>query len=613
MSRLSIMTESRAQTVVEGLYLDMERRIQASPPGICPVDLTAAFLRMCQAQSCGKCTPCRVGLAQLSALLDDVLSGQATMKTLDTIRVTARAVANSADCAIGVESARLVLKGLDGFYEDYLSHVQEGRCTAKVEMSIPCQANCPANVDIPGYIALVGQKRYADAVRLIRKDNPFPVACALICEHPCENRCRRTIMDAPVNIRGMKRAAVDGAGIVPPPEVMDHTGKRVAVIGGGPSGMTAAYFLQLMGHEVTVFEQRSHLGGMLRYGIPAYRLPRERLQEDIDCILATGVQVKLNARVGNGEGEISISKLREEFDALYISIGAHKDKKVGIEGEDAVGVVSAVEMLGKIGDGEYPDFSGKKVCIIGGGNVAMDCTRSAIRAGADKVTCVYRRRIDDMTALPEEIQGAQAEGAEIAELHAPLRIETNENNEVVALWTQPKQIGAIRGGRPTPTDSGKPDERIPCDVVVVAIGQAIDFHDFEEQGLPVNKGNFVAAQWTAIEGYDGVFAGGDCVTGPKTAIRAIAAGRVAAANIDNYLGYEHMITVDVDIPDPDLSDRVYCGRVNMEERPAEERKHDFELMELPITEKAACQEAGRCLRCDHFGCGIFKGGRKSEW
>ena len=607
------MTASRAQTVVEELYKDMERRIQAAPPDICPVDLTAAFLRMCQTQSCGKCTPCRVGVAQLNALLDDVLEGRATMQTLETIRVTARAIANSADCAIGVEAGKMVLKGLEGFYEDYVSHVRTGSCTAKIEMSIPCVAQCPAHVDIPGYIALVGEKRYADAVRLIRKDNPFPVACALICEHPCENRCRRTILDAPVNIRGMKRAAVDGAGQVPAPACMPSTGKTVAVIGGGPSGLTAAYYLQLMGHQVTVFEQKAHLGGMLRYGIPAYRLPRARLNEDINSILSTGVQVYTSARVGNGENEVSLDRLRQKFDAVYISIGAHKDKKVGIEGEDAKGVVSAVEMLGQIGDGVYPDFRGKKVCIIGGGNVAMDCTRSAIRAGADKVTCVYRRRIEDMTALPEEIQGAQAEGAEIAELHAPLRIETNENNEVVALWTEPKQIGVIRGGRPSPVDSGKENERIPCDVIVVAIGQAIDAGYFADQGLPIKKGTFVAQQWTAIEGCDGVFAGGDCVTGPKTAIRAIAAGKVAAANIDNYLGYDHKITVDVEIPDPNLKDRPYCGRVNMEERPADERKKDFNLMELPITEKASCQEAGRCLRCDHFGCGIFKGGRKSEW
>jgi len=595
------------------MYRDMERRIQAAPPGLCPVDLTAAFLKLCQTQSCGKCVPCRVGLFRLGELYDDVLNGHATLRTLKTIQRTAKAIASSADCAIGAEAARMVLNGLAGFYDDYVSHIEKNCCTNKIEMSIPCVAECPANVDIPGYIALVGEKRYADAVRLIRKDNPFPTACALICEHPCEQRCRRTLMDAPVNIRGMKRAAVDGAGPVPAPACMPATGKTVAIIGGGPSGLSAAYYLQLMGHQVTVFEQRQHLGGMLRYGIPAYRLPRERLQEDIDNILSTGVKVQTRARVGNKPNEVSMEQLRSDFDALYISIGAHKDNKVGIPGEDAAGVLSAVEMLGEIGDDKYPDFTGKKVCIIGGGNVAMDCTRSAIRAGAEKVTCVYRRRVEDMTALPEEIQGALAEGAEIAELQTPLSIETNEHNQVTALWVAPKQIGLIKNGRPTPVASGKADQRIPCDVVIVAIGQAIDYNYFAEHGLPISKGAFAAQQWTAIEGCDGVFAGGDCVTGPKTAIKAIAAGKVAAANIDNYLGYNHKITVDVEIPAPNLQDRPYCGRVNLEERPAVERKKDFNLMELPLTEAASCQEAGRCLRCDHFGCGIFKGGRKNEW
>ncbi|MCQ2451941.1 MAG: FAD-dependent oxidoreductase [Oscillospiraceae bacterium] len=613
MSRLSIKQESRAQTVVEGLYKDMERRISASPSGICPVDTTSAFLKMCMTQSCGKCTPCRVGLFQLDQLMDMVLDGTATVDTLHIIHTTATAIANSADCAIGAEAGKMVLRSLDGCYDDYMAHIKSQSCKAKLDMSIPCVANCPADVDIPGYIALVGEKRYADAVRLIRKDNPFPVACALICEHPCEARCRRTLMDAPINIRGMKRAAIDGAGIVPPPERMAVTGKEVAVIGGGPSGLTAAYYLQLMGHQVTVFEQRSSLGGMLRYGIPAYRLPREMLQQDIDCILSLGVKVQLNTRIGTGAGEISMEERQERYNAVYSSIGAHKDKKLDVEGEEAEGVMSAVELLGKIGDNCYPDFRGKRVCVIGGGNVAMDCTRSAIRAGADKVMCVYRRRIEDMTALPEEIQGAQAEGAEIVELHAPLRIETDSSNKVTALWTDPKQIGIIKGGRPSPVDSGKEPERIPCDIIIVAIGQAIDADPFAEAGMPVNRGTIKAALWTAIEGVEGVFAGGDCVTGPATAIRAIAAGKVAAANIDNYLGYNHTITLNVDIPEPNLKDRDYCGRINMEERPADERKHDFKLMELPLTEKAACQEAGRCLRCDHFGCGIFKGGRKQEW
>lgn len=611
MSRLTLMTESRAETVVEGIYKDMERRIAASPPGICPVDLTWAFLKMCHAQTCGKCVPCRVGLTQVCNLIEDIMKHRATMETLEKLENLAHVIYESADCAIGVEAAQMVLRGLDGFRDDYISHIQDHHCLSTMSQSIPCVANCPAGVDIPGYVALVGDKRYADAVRLIRKDNPFPTACALVCEHPCETRCRRTLLDAPVNIRGLKRTAVDRAGVVPAPECMESTGKKVAIIGGGPSGLSAAYYLQLMGHQCTVFEKHKKLGGMLIYGIPAYRLPRERLQQDIDCILSTGVEAKLNVNVG--VGEYTMERLREEYDAVYISIGAHTDKKVGIEGEDANGVLSAVEFLGKIGDNEIPDLHGKKVCIIGGGNVAMDCTRSAIRCGADSVSIVYRRRQEDMTALAEEVEGAIAEGAIMMDLHAPLRIETDDAGNVAALWATPKMPGQIKGGRMSPADSGLEDKRIPCDMVIVAVGQGIDYHTLESAGIPVVRGVIKAENWTAVENAPGVFAGGDCVTGPKTAIRAIAAGKVAAANIDYYLGYNHKITVDVELPHADLNGKPYCGRVNMSERDPGERKNDFELMEQMMTEKESCQEAGRCLRCDHFGCGIFKGGRKTEW
>lgn len=611
MSRLTLLTESHADAVVEGIYKDMERRLAASHPGLCPVDLTSAFLKMCHAQTCGKCTPCRVGLGQLGNLLDDVLKHRATMNTLDEIEKLANMIVASADCAIGVEAAKMVLRGLAACREDYVAHITEHRCATSVPQSIPCVAKCPAGVDIPGYIALVGQGQYADAVRLIRKDNPFPTACALICEHPCESYCRRTLLDAPVNIRGLKRTAVERAGKVAAPQCMPATGKRVAIIGGGPSGLSAAYYLQLMGHQCTVFEMHKRLGGMLVYGIPAYRLPREILQNDIDCILSTGVEVKLNTKVG--EGEYTMERLRAEYDAVYISIGAHTDNKVGVDGEDATGVLSAVEFLGNIGDGEIPNFSGKKVCVIGGGNVAMDCTRSAIRCGAESVAIVYRRRKEDMTALVEEVDGAIAEGAIMMDLYAPIKIETDENNNVAALWAAPKMPGKISGGRMNPTASGLDDVRIACDIVIVAVGQGIDYASLEASGIPIVRGVIKAQNWTAVENAPGVFAGGDCVTGPKTAIRAIAAGKVAAANIDNYLGYNHIITADVEIPHPSLNDRDYCGRVNMAEREPAERKNDFELMEILMTEKESCQEAGRCLRCDHFGCGIFKGGRKTQW
>ena len=611
MSRLSLMTQSRGEAVVEGIYKDMERRIAASPPGICPVDLTWSFLKMCHAQTCGKCTPCRVGLTQMCNFMDDIINHRATMDTLEKLEDLAHVVSETADCALGVEAARMVLRGLDGFRDDYISHIKHHHCISAIPKSIPCVANCPAGVDIPGYVALVGEGRYADAVRLIRKDNPFPTACAMVCEHPCETRCRRTMLDAPVNIRGLKRSAVDRSGFVPAPECMPSTGKNVAIIGGGPSGLSAAYYLQLMGHQCTVFEKHKQLGGMLIYGIPAYRLPRKRLKDDIDCILSTGVKVMTEVNVG--EGEYTMERLRAEYDAVYIAIGAHSDKKVGIEGEDAGNVISAVEYLGNIGDGIIPDFTGKRVAIIGGGNVAMDCTRSAIRCGAKRVTIVYRRRKEDMTAQMEEVDGAIAEGAVMMDLHAPLRIEKDADGDVAALWVTPQMPGLIRGGRVSPAPAGKEDKRIECDLIIVAVGQGIDSRSLESSGIPVVRGVIKAANWTEVENAQGVFAGGDCVTGPKTAIRAIAAGKVAAANIDDYLGFHHTITVDVDIPAPNLSDRPYCGRINMSEREPVERKDDFELMEQVMTEKESCQEAGRCLRCDHFGCGIFKGGREYKW
>ena len=611
MSRLDIKSPSRAETVVENLYRDMERRIAASPPGLCPVDMALSFLRLCHAQSCGKCVPCRIGLGQLSLLLEQVLSGTATMSTLVTIEKTARTIVNTADCAIGRDAARLVVDGLEGFRDDYEEHILHHRCLAGLKYPVPCVALCPAGVDIPGYMALVGEGRCADAVRLIRKDNPFPTACAYICEHPCEARCRRNMIDDAINIRGLKRYAVDHAGEVPQPECAPATGKKVAIVGGGPSGLSCAYYLTLMGHKVTVYEEAKQLGGMLRYGIPNYRFPRHLLNAEIESILSLGIEVHTGITVGK---DIWIEDLQKEYDCLYIAIGAHQDKKTGIPGEDSVNVISAVEMLRDIGDDIMPDFSGKKVVVIGGGNVAMDVTRSSIRLGAEKVTCVYRRRVEDMTALPDEVTGAMAEGAEIMTLAAPVRIEADEEGVAKALWVQPQIIGEVdKAGRPRPGNADLPEVRLEADIIVVAIGQGIEISGFDAAGVPIKRGTFVAGLSGQVGDMDNVFAGGDCVTGPATAIRAIAAGKVAAANIDEHLGYRHEITVDVEIPSPKLNNRAPHGRINTTEREASQRRCDFEDIECGLTQEGAVTEASRCLRCDHFGYGIFKGGRVEKW
>ena len=621
MNRLFIKSQDQAQKTVEGLYKDLERRIVASPPGQCPVELTASFLRVCHSQSCGKCSPCRVGLGQLQIIMNKILDMNidATMDDLELLEKTAQAIKVSADCAIGTEGANLVLKGISGYREDFISHIEKGHCMDSIRKQlepVPCVAKCPADVDVPGYIALVKNQRYADAVKVIRKDNPFPTVCALICEHPCELRCRRTMIDAPINIRGLKRYAVDHAGTVAVPENMESTGKKIAVIGGGPSGLTAAYYLSLMGHKVTVFEKRAQLGGMLRYGIPSYRLPRERLQEDIDAVLSTGVEVKRDFDISNKE---EMESIKENFDAIYISIGSHNAKTIGIEGEFAKGVIPAVEMLRGIGDEAMPDFFGKKVSVIGGGNVAMDVARTAKRLGASEVNIVYRRRREDMTALPLEVEGAVAEGCNLIQLRAPAKIETDEEGNVTALWIKPQMVGkADKSGRPAPMNASAPEERMECDIVISAIGQATDSSFFGEYGIPINRGNIKAERNSAVDSVvdsekGRIYAGGDCVTGPSTVINAIAAGKVAAANIDAFLGFDHKISGDVEIPNPNPSDNAPCGRVEMNERIATHRGSDFDEIENGMSLEEALQEAGRCLRCDFHGFGGFRGGRNERW
>ena len=610
MSRLEISVPGKAQLVIEGLYRDLERRIEASPPGLCPVDMTRAFLEMCHAQSCGKCVPCRVGLWQLKNLLTDVMNGTATLESLDLMEDLAVSIMDSADCAIGYEAARMVYQSLIGCREDYEEHVHQGKCTCQYKQPVPCVALCPAHVDIPGYVALVGEKRYADAIRLIRKDNPFPTTCGFICEHPCEARCRRNIVDDAVNIRGLKRVAADFAGEVPPPECAPSTGKRIAVVGGGPGGLSAAYYLQLMGHQTTVFEMLPKLGGMLRYGIPNYRLPKDRLDDDIQAILKTGVKVIYGKRIGT---DMTIQSLRSEYDAVLITIGASTDKKLGIEGEDAKGVISAVQFLRDVGKNQNRDLSGQEVAVIGGGNVSMDAVRTAKRLGAKKVSIIYRRRVADMTALPAEIEGAVAEGIEVKTLMAPKRIEVDENGCVKGIYVTPQMISKIKDGRASVRPTGEEDVFIPCQTLIVAIGQDIEYQHFEEAGVPVSRGKIMTEKYGGFDNIPGVFAGGDCASGPASVSKAIAAAKVVAANIDEYLGFNHEISCDVVIPEAKIADRPPCGRVNLTEREAEERVQDFEGVENCMTEKEACQEAGRCLRCDHFGYGIFRGGRETLW
>ena len=303
-----------------------------------------------------------------------------------------------------------------------------------------------------------------------------------------------------------------------------------------------------------------------------------------------------------------------EYDAVYVAIGAHNYKMIGIEGEESKGVISAVDMLRGIGDEKMPDFKGKRVVVVGGGNVAMDVARTAMRLGAAHGDIAYRRRKVDMTALPEEIDGAIAEGCRLLELRTPVRIEADEEGNVKALVVQPQKVGPYdSSGRPKSFPAQKDEQVLECDIVVGAIGQEIDSEVFEKAGVSVLWKKLNTDESMAVEGMEGVFAGGDSVTGPSTVINAIAQGRVAAANIDNYLGYNHEIKVELDIPEPDLKDYIQCGRSELTSRYPDERNRDFDGFENGLLLEEAIQEAGRCLRCDCNNLGAFRGGRHTSW
>lgn len=608
MSALSVEPRSAADSKIES-YLDrFERRVRATPPGQCPLAAQVSFLETGANQTCGKCVPCRDGLPKLAAMMRRLAECQAGPDTVESMKTLAQMVRDTSDCAVGYEAAQATLDALETFHDEVEAHIAQHGCTQGVGQSVPCETMCPAHVNVPGYIALVGKEDYAGAIQLIRKDNPFPTACALVCEHPCEKRCRRILIDAPLNIRGLKKMAVDqvAADKVPVPCCLPDSGKRIAVIGGGPSGMTCAYYAALMGHKVMVFEAARALGGMMRYGIPAYRFPRERLDEDIRAILSVGnIEVKYETTVDAK----MMAEISDSFDAVYVAIGAQAGKKLKLDGADARGVSSAVDLLRKIGDGEYPDYSGKKVVVIGGGNVAMDCARTSVRAGAAEVTVAYRRRQSDMTALVEEVESAIAEGVEMAVLEAPVRVETDEAGHCAALITQPQMIGPVKRGRPAPVAAAKPERRIEADVILIAVGQDIVSEPFAEFGMETQWGSFVANGELESPGLPGVFVGGDCQSGPSTVIKAIGAGKVAARNIDEYLGYRHTLVCGVSAPAPVQNDRTPKGRVEVAERPARERKNDFLGVECSMSLEEAKQECGRCLRCDCFGAGSQVEGR----
>ncbi|MBR6897719.1 MAG: FAD-dependent oxidoreductase [Lachnospiraceae bacterium] len=585
-------------------------RMNSYPPGMCPLVLYRSLFQISMNQSCGKCVPCRDGLVEVDRLLSDILNGDADENTLAKMESMCRMIAKTADCAVGVVSANLILDSITEFADEYESHIKNKRCVENEAQTIPCVTLCPAHVDVPGYVALIKDEDYAGAIKKIREKNPFPTACAMVCEHPCERKCRRRLIDDPINIRGLKKYAVDqiSADKVDNPKKNVSTGKSVAVVGGGPAGLTCAYYLSMMGHHVDIYEEHEKLGGMLRYGIPEYRLPKARLDEDISAILSLGdIDVKYNTKVGR---DIEVEEIRSTHDAVFLGLGAQLGNRMPMEGADAGNVIPAADFLQLVANKNAPDLTGKRVALIGGGNVAMDAARTAVRLNAETIH-VFTRKRDDYTALASEIEGAMQEGVRFRTLLNFLNIEVDdETGNVCAVWLQPEIVSTYdKFGFVTTEHSSNYPYRFKCDYLILGVGQRSDVAVFEKAGIPCYRGRITADVTCEVKDMPGVFSGGDCVTGPSTAINAIAAGQVAAANIDEYLGYHHKLVSDVELPPATPNPCIPTGRAEIEEKDPVERKKGFDFVELPMTPEEAKRECGRCLRCDHYGCGAMIGGR----
>jgi len=458
----------------------------------------------------------------------------------------------------------------------------------------PCRCACPAGIDVPRYIRRIREGKFDEALAVIREKIPFPSVCGFACYAPCEAHCGNRQFGDPIAIRALKRTAAEKGGDLWRKNltIAPATGKKVAVAGSGPSGLTAAYYLALQGHSVTVFEALDEIGGMMRVGIPAYRLPREALDREIAYLKEIGVAVKTGERVENAE-----KLLAEGFDAVYLACGAHKGARLGIPGDDLPRVLDGIDFLRRVNQGEKAAV-GARVAVIGGGNTAIDAARSALRLGAETVEVVYRRTAAEMTAYEEEVGAALFEGAHIEYLAAPVSVAA-ENGALSVTFIKMALGKPDDSGRPRPVAQAGSEFTRTYDTVIAAVGQKAV--GTAELGVELNAGGFVKADaMTSATGTDGIYAGGDVVSGPASIIDAIAQGRRAAAAVDRYLGGDGVIDQPLTTPEKDVLvlDVASAPRVTMPCISLDERTCSFAAVELGLSEELAIREAERCRGCD---------------
>jgi len=578
----------------------------------CAVDMARFFMDFCQDESCGKCTPCREGTKRMLQILTNITQGKGKEGDIELLEEMAPIIKDASLCGLGQTAPNPVLSTIRYFRKEYEDHIRNHRCDAAVCTALfksPCQHTCPIGMDIPSYITLIRANRLDDAYKILLRTNPFPSVCGRVCDHKCQTKCRRGKMDEPIAIKFLKRFITDNAPR-PKTEPVPVTRKeKIAVVGAGPAGLTAARDLALRGYKVTVFEELSEPGGMLRWAIPAYRLPRNILANEIAAVTALGVEIKCNIRVGR---ELSFNKLKKSYDYVYMAPGAHKSQKMGVAGEDTPGVYGGVEFLRDFNAHEDAWVKGEKtmgskVAVIGGGNSAIDAARVALRLGAD-VTILYRRERKDMPAADEEIIAAEDEGIKIEYLVAPLQIEA-KNGKVSGITCERMKLGEFdRSGRRKPVAIPGSAFTLAVDAIVAAIGQVPDLTFVpKDSGVSVNKWDcFDLAKGSKSQTTDARFyAGGDAVTGPDTVIGAIAAGHQAARDMDGAIrmaagepAYEEPAEEKIVIPLIIDEESEEAPQGKMPELHGPERKASFVEVELGFSMEDALKEAARCLRCD---------------
>jgi NADH-quinone oxidoreductase subunit F len=575
----------------------------------CMVDVARYFTEFTHAESCGKCVPCRVGLDKALRILKAITKGSGRREDLDLLDELVRMIRECSLCGLGQTAPNPVLTTLRHFREEYEDHIVAHRCRAGVCQELtfsPCENSCPLHMNIPRFLELYREGRLEDAFESVILDNPLPASTGRVCQHPCDNRCRRQGFDEVVNMREVHRFLADQIYLsdrfAPMLErirahKLEPTGRKVAVAGAGPTGLTAAFYLAMLGHDVTIFEERDEAGGMLRFAIPEYRLPKSVLRRELDLIEGVGVKMAFNSRVGF---DLPLNDLASRFDAVFLSIGTWKESWLYLPGTELKNVHPALPFLASIARREAIPI-GVSVAIIGGGNAAIDSARTVLRMGAN-ATIFYRREREDMPAIDEEIQAAEDEGVRFVFLAAPHRIVGDADGKVKAIEIVKTYLGEYdKSGRkrPIPTDKV---QRFECDSVILAVGETFDQDFCRASGLALKEqGTIIVDRFTLETSRPNFYAGGDVITGSSNVSNAMAGGKQAARNIDERLmggrRWEMLfpaLEFSQLAPEEPTPSRRHTAHV----APPAVRVRSQQEVVAALDSQEALEECCRCLRCD---------------